>query len=71
VIVSYFEWVQDLQTYYWSEEEVNARLQKYIVGAFDDVVAISRERGVVMRVAAHIKGIARVAKALELRGIYP
>jgi len=38
VIVSYFEWVQDLQTYYWSEEEVNARLQKYIVGAFDDVV---------------------------------
>ncbi len=71
VIVSYFEWVQDLQTYYWSEEEVNARLRKYIVGAFDDVVAISRERGVAMRVAAHIKGIARVARALELRGIYP
>ena len=71
VIVSYFEWVQDLHTYYWSEEEVNARLQKYILQAFDDVLAISRGRGVNMRIAAYIKAIARVGKAIELRGIYP
>jgi glutamate dehydrogenase (NAD(P)+) len=71
VIVSYFEWVQDLHTYYWSEEEVNARLRKYIIEAFDDVVAISREKGVGMRIAAYIKAIARVARALELRGVYP
>jgi glutamate dehydrogenase (NAD(P)+) len=71
VTVSYFEWVQDLQIYFWTEPEVNARLREHIVRSFNDVLAISRQKGVNLRIAAHIKAISRVAKALELRGLYP
>jgi len=71
VTVSYFEWVQDLQTFFWSEEEVNARLRQHIVHSFADVYRIAQEKSVNMRIAAYIKAIARVAKAIELRGIYP
>ncbi len=71
VTVSYFEWVQDLQTYYWSEGDVNARLQEHLTRSFGEVLAISRERRVSMRVAAYIKAISLIARAIDLRGIYP
>jgi len=71
VTVSYFEWVQDLQSFYWTEEEVNAHLRTHMLRSFERVLAISREKGVTMRVAAHIKAISRIARAIELRGIYP
>jgi len=71
VTVSYFEWVQDLQSFYWTEEEVNDHLRTHMTRAFDQIWAISQEKGVTMRVAAYIKAVSRVARALELRGIYP
>jgi glutamate dehydrogenase (NAD(P)+) len=71
VTVSYFEWVQDLQVYFWSEDEVNAHLREHVAHAYEQVQAIAREKGVDMRVAAYIKAITRVARALTLRGIYP
>ncbi len=71
VTVSYFEWVQDLQTFFWSEEEVNARLRQHVTAAFDQILHIARREQVSMRTAAYIKAISRVAKAIELRGLYP
>lgn len=71
VTVSYFEWVQNLQGFYWAEDEVNDRLSRFMLLAFEKVFAIAQEKKVSMRVAAYIKALARVAKAIELRGIYP
>ena len=71
VTVSYFEWVQNLQRFYWAEEEVNDRLSRFMLLALEKVFAIAQEKKVSMRVAAYIKALARVAKAIELRGIYP
>ena len=71
VTVSYFEWVQDLQSYFWTEEEVNARLRRQMLASFGEVLRIAQDRKVTMRTAAYIKAVARVAKAIELRGIYP
>ena len=71
VTVSYFEWVQDLQNFFWSEEEVNKNLGKIMVKAFQDVLAISQKKKVNMRIAAYILAIDRVATATLLRGIYP
>jgi glutamate dehydrogenase (NAD(P)+) len=71
VTVSYFEWVQNLQELLWPEEEVSESLHKIMTQAFDEVLRISREKKGHMRTAAHILGVGRVAKATELRGIYP
>jgi len=71
VTVSYFEWVQGLQSFFWSEDEVNANLEKIMVKAFQDVLVISQRREVNMRIAAYILAIDRVANATLLRGIYP
>ena len=71
VTVSYFEWVQDLQTFFWSEEEVNARLRQHVTSAFDQILRISQREQVSMRTAAYIKAMSRVAKAIQLRGLYP
>jgi len=71
VIVSYFEWVQDLSSLFWSEEEINARLEPIMVGAFDRVAAAAREREVDLRTAALVTAVQRVADALMTRGIYP
>jgi glutamate dehydrogenase (NAD(P)+) len=71
VTVSYFEWVQGLQSFFWSEDEVNNNLEKIMVRAFQDVLAISQKREVNMRIAAYILAIDRVANATLLRGIYP
>jgi len=71
VIVSYFEWVQDLQFFFWEEREVNSRLREILVGAFQRTLATSRERGVDLRTAALMEAVTRVAQATKLRGIYP
>jgi glutamate dehydrogenase (NAD(P)+) len=71
VIVSYFEWVQDLQFFFWEEGEVNARLREILVRAFQRTLATSRERGVDLRTAALLEAVTRVAQATKLRGIYP
>ncbi len=71
VTVSYFEWVQDLQNYFWSENEIVARLREIMSRAFDEVLAISLKRKVDMRTAALIKGVQRVADAKLVRGVYP
>lgn len=71
VTVSYFEWVQDLQNYFWDETEINEKLRQIIVTAFDKVMAIAEELGVDNRTAAQVLGIGRVAEAVMLRGLYP
>lgn len=71
VIISYFEWVQDLQFYFWKESEVQQRLKEIMKNAFDRVLLLSREEKIDMRTAAWMLGISRISKAQELRGLYP
>jgi len=71
VIVSYFEWVQDLQSFFWSEEEINERLERIMVRSFRDVLALSQEKQVDLRSGALVRAIGRVAEALLTHGIYP
>jgi glutamate dehydrogenase (NAD(P)+) len=71
VIVSYFEWVQDLQSFFWEEDEVNTRLHRIIGRAFDEVAAMRDERGCGMRDAAYILAVRRVVEATQVRGIFP
>ncbi len=71
VVVSYFEWVQDLQSFFWSEDEVNQRLERILIDAFDEVARTAKTRKVDMRTAAYIIGVGRVADAIITRGIYP
>jgi len=70
VTVSYFEWVQDRQGFFWRESEVNERLQDVMEHSFDEVVRYAETHGVDNRIAAYILAIDRVAFALKLRGIY-
>jgi glutamate dehydrogenase (NAD(P)+) len=71
VTVSYFEWVQDVQKYFWTENEVVARLREIMTRAFSDVHNIAINEGVDMRSAALIKGVRKVADAKLVRGIFP
>ncbi len=71
VTVSYFEWVQDLQSFFWTEEEINERLERIMTRSFRDVLAVSQEKKVDMRTGALVRGVGRVADALLTRGIYP
>ncbi len=71
VIVSYFEWVQGLQQFFWTEEEVNQALERIMVRSFGQVLQTSKDKKVNMRTAALIRAIQRVAEALMVRGIYP
>lgn len=70
VVVSYFEWVQDLQNFFWTEEEVNKKLRDILVKAFHEVLNMSRKQKVDMRQAALMIGIERVARAMLWRGLY-
>jgi glutamate dehydrogenase (NAD(P)+) len=70
VTVSYFEWVQDRQGFFWRENEVNERLQDVMEHSFDEVVRYAETHGVNNRIAAYMLAIDRVAFALKLRGIY-
>ncbi len=71
VIVSYFEWVQGLQEYFWKEAEVNAKLNDIITRAFNETWALMESRSVSMRLAAYGLAVQRVAEATVTRGIYP
>jgi glutamate dehydrogenase (NAD(P)+) len=71
VTVSYFEWVQDLQAYFWTEDEVNARLRGVMEEAYVHVLDMAGDRKVTMRQAATILGVSRVAEAHVTRGLFP
>ena len=71
VTVSYFEWVQDLQFYFWTEQEINARLTEIMTAAFTRVWGYAQAEGVDLRTAALMLAAQRVAEAHRLRGLYP
>lgn len=71
VLVSYFEWVQDLQRFFWGESEVNDKMESIIVRAYHSVLELSKKENIDMRLAAHLIGVKRVADATLIRGIYP
>jgi glutamate dehydrogenase (NAD(P)+) len=71
VIVSYFEWVQGLQQYFWSEHEVDSRLDAIITRAFDETWNLHERRELPLRLAAYALAVERVANATTIRGIYP
>lgn len=71
VTVSYFEWVQDLQSFFWEEDEVNKRLARIMTRALGEVLECAEKYHVDLRTAANILGVARAAEATLTRGIYP
>jgi glutamate dehydrogenase (NAD(P)+) len=71
VAVSYFEWVQDIQAYFWTEDEVNVRLRRVMEDAYVGVLELAEDRKVTMRQAATILGVSRVAEAHTTRGLFP
>jgi len=71
VIVSYFEWVQDLQAFFWEEEEINTKLHHVITRSFYEILHTSVNKRVDMRSAAYALAVQRVANATTVRGIYP
>jgi glutamate dehydrogenase (NAD(P)+) len=71
VIVSYFEWVQDLQSFFWSETEVVDKLFRILETAYAQILALSRKQNLPMRVAALSLGIKRVQEAKRMRGLFP
>lgn len=71
VIVSYFEWVQDIMSFFWDEDEINNRLKTIITKAFDNVYKFHEEKKCDMRLAAMSCSVARLEKAMLLRGLYP
>src|SRR5713101_6660148 len=71
VTVSYFEWVQDLQEFFWDEHDINERLERIMLRAFDHVLKVSQEKKVMMRTAAYVLAVDKVAQATTIRGIYP
>jgi glutamate dehydrogenase (NAD(P)+) len=71
VTVSYFEWVQDLQSFFWSEHEVNQKLKAIMSRAFTEVLKTKLELKLDMRMAAYVRAVARVAGATRERGLYP
>ncbi|HSM77847.1 MAG TPA: Glu/Leu/Phe/Val dehydrogenase [Bryobacteraceae bacterium] len=70
VTVSYFEWVQDRQGYFWNEQLVNSRLEEIMVNSFKDVVGYAEKHDVHNRTAAYMLALDRVAFAIKLRGLY-
>ena len=71
VTVSYFEWVQDFSSFFWTEEEINARLVRIMQEAFAAIWQIAQENKVTLRTAAFIVACKRILHARELRGLYP
>jgi glutamate dehydrogenase (NAD(P)+) len=71
VTVSYFEWVQDMQSFFWTEDRINDSLKGIMDRAFEDILAMSERHEVDMRTAAYMVAVARVAEATTLRGLYP
>ena len=71
VTVSYFEWVQDLNRDFWEEDEVNVRLEKKMVRAFNEVHEMAASQKSHLRLGAYLLSVKRVADAMTVRGIYP
>jgi len=71
VVVSYFEWVQDIQRLFWEKDDVNERLESVMTRSFDQVLAASQEHKTDLRTAALLVAVERVADAVKIRGIYP
>jgi len=71
VTVSYFEWVQDFSSFFWTEDEINDRLERIMVNAFSAIWRISEEKEVPLRTAAFIIACHRVLEARAERGLYP
>jgi glutamate dehydrogenase (NAD(P)+) len=71
VTVSYFEWVQDFSSFFWSEQEINDRLENIMSAAFHAVAELAVERKVSLRTAAFIIACTRVLAARDRRGLYP
>ena len=71
VVVSYFEWVQDLQSFFWDEGEVMSKLYRILEQSFVQTVNFAKKRGVSMRLAALSLGIQRVHEAKQMRGLFP
>ncbi len=71
VTVSYFEWAQDIQGYFWGLDEVNTRLERIMVRSYNDVHRVATERKVHNRTGAYVLAIQRVVDAIKIRGIYP
>lgn len=71
VTVSYFEWVQDFSSFFWTETEINHRLEAMMRSAYTSISAVAREHGVSMRTAAYIVACSRILEAREVRGLYP
>ena len=71
VVVSYFEWVQGLQYYFWKESEITARLQEVMARAFNRVWNLGQKEGTDLRTAALMEGVQRVAEGYRVRGLYP
>lgn len=71
VTVSYFEWVQGLQEFFWTEEEINERLERIMVRSFSNVLDLALKHKIPLRTAAYMVAVKRVADATTIRGIYP
>lgn len=71
VTVSYFEWVQDFSSFFWTEDEINLRLTRIMSEAFDAVCQVAKDKQVTLRTAAFVIGCTRVLQAREMRGLYP
>ena len=71
VTVSYFEWVQDLQRFFWAENEINNRLETIMMRSFHAVYQKAKEQQTNLRMGAYLLAVARVAEATEIRGVYP
>jgi glutamate dehydrogenase (NAD(P)+) len=71
VVVSYFEWVQDLQAFFWEEEDINRRLENLMRRAYEKVHHVADEKGITLRQAAYSLAVEKVAQATQVRGIYP
>ncbi|HBI44815.1 MAG TPA: glutamate dehydrogenase, partial [Planctomycetales bacterium] len=67
----YFEWVQDIQQFLWSEEQVNQKLQELMLKAFHQVLQLSQSRKLTMRVAALSLGVQKIALEKQKRGLFP
>ena len=71
VVVSYFEWVQDLQSFFWGETEVVDKLFRILESAYTQIVTLARKQKLSMRLAALSLGIKRVQEAKKMRGLFP
>jgi glutamate dehydrogenase/leucine dehydrogenase len=71
VTVSYFEWVQNIQEFFWSEEDVNRRLGEIMVRSFHEVLKVVQDHKVTPRLGAYMLAVGRVAEAIEFLGLYP